>query len=39
MLLRRATARPPPTNHAEKEDPKVMRVYLVRAQVSGDENR
>ena len=26
---------PPPPNHAEKRSPNLMRVYLVRAQVSG----
>ena len=28
---------PPPPNHAEKQDPNVRRVYLVRAQESGKE--
>jgi hypothetical protein len=30
---------PPPPNHAEKPDPNVGTIYLVRAQQSGNENR
>jgi hypothetical protein len=30
---------PPPPNHAEKQDPNAMRVYLMRAPQSGNENR
>ena len=29
----------PPPNHAEDQDPNVMRLYLVSAQESGNENR
>jgi hypothetical protein len=28
---------PPPPNHAENEDPNVMRVYFVQAQEAGSE--
>jgi hypothetical protein len=30
---------PPPPNHAEKQDPNVRTIDLVRAQESGNENR